>query len=84
MRNDLAELTALNRATNRRRAELRRQTLRRNSGRGVLLLQSRQVAGRPRRLPPGDRGAGDDPNLEAHDVKIRIMGDTAIIHAATR
>ena len=30
-----------------------------------------------------DRSAGDDKNLTAQDVKIRVLGDFAIIHAAT-
>ena len=50
MNNDIAELTKLNQRLRRLGAEFRRQALRRNPGAGFLLLQSRQVAGRPRRV----------------------------------
>src|SRR3954454_7123044 len=45
-------------------AELRRQALRRNFGAGFLLLQSRQVAGRPSRVFEADGGTGDHQKSE--------------------
>ena len=54
------ELIALNRGLCRFRPELGRQTFRRNPRRGFLLLQSRQVAGRPRCVPEADGQSGGD------------------------
>ena len=48
----------------RLRAELRRQTLRRNPGAGFLLHQSRQEPGRPRGVPEADRDPGEDQGPE--------------------
>jgi len=75
-------LTALT-TTMSSRCRTATSNVRRDPGRRFPGLESRRVAGQQAAVPPADRRPVTITDLEAHDVRVRLMGDFALIHART-